>query len=310
MLSEVHRLVGNVDYLNPYDTTGAIDESSEGYNRLVTWLNLGLRRFCNAKVRDGRILRFRALEEEMPFTAEPITGQVMDISGKDVTVMYLPQGDEDAYYYWVAYDGSSAGLVGQSSASVDVGGDYETTLTIYSQDYTPPSVGEDITLYPMFFPFVRRPVSGNPSPSRILVPSTTHVVNTLSLKRLYDIDKVYKGSRDRFEEEYMLTPGEPDVYWDEGSGVMFNCPVEEATDYKVRYIREPKRLVNQDDEPEIPEVWHELIMKYAVWYGYHQLQDFTGAYAHKRDWQEMVDKTVLDQEREHFDDQEAVYLWQ
>lgn len=84
--------------------------------------------------------------------------------------------------------------------------------------------------------------------------------------------------------------GQPQVYVIDGQNLKLWPVPDAAYTVRVRHYRRPATLVNANDVPEIPGVYHHLLVSYALWHCYERENDYQSAQYHKARFDEDLAK--------------------
>jgi hypothetical protein len=87
--------------------------------------------------------------------------------------------------------------------------------------------------------------------------------------------------------------GVPTTFLVFGNEIWFDAAGDEAASYEVLYLRNPRRMVAATDVPDIPQHYHDAV---RLWLTHNLMrtdQDFDGAYAAKRELEDLMEMTRM-----------------
>lgn len=84
--------------------------------------------------------------------------------------------------------------------------------------------------------------------------------------------------------------GQPQVYVIDGQNLKLWPVPNAAYTVKVRHYRKPATLSNSNDVPQIPSIYHHLLVSYALWHCYERENDYQSAQYHKARFDEDLAK--------------------
>jgi hypothetical protein len=117
----------------------------------------------------------------------------------------------------------------------------------------------------------------------IILSSVSAIKEVQRIVCVEDQNELEPGQRTETFAGGLLSPGRPSSYIRRGTQIIFDCPADEALWYHLEYVRIPEDLTADSQEPEMPETFHEAIMMWALWRGYHWMQETEMAYSTKKD---------------------------
>lgn len=288
MVEEIYEALGEDSSLDPYDSSGNLDTSSDGYARILRWINRGYRRVLNWKFRDGHIIRFPVTYKSLNFKTVVHSGTLVSGSAGGVV---LPSGTfqsaDDYYNDWVIETESGTGS-GATRYITDFTG--STRLCLVAEDFsTAPDSDTTFTIYKREYEFIK---SGGAGVSdNIEISPVDSLLTPVKITDLEDEQDLSEADRvDNFSGS-MTEGGTPNSWFLQGNKIIFDVPVDEVRWFRMEYVSDPDELSASTDEPDIPEVWHDAIILYVVWWGFRWLQQFTDAYATKRDLVDFMEST-------------------
>jgi len=286
MVLQVYELLGEPSDLDPYDSSGSFDVSSDGASKILGWLNRGYRRILFWKFPSGRLIRFRSLKAIKYFKSATVSGTAANGGNSSITLASTEDNTADQYVGWVVEitDGTGSGqkrlIVEYSTsrvATVDV--DWDTN----------PDSSSEYKLYKRFWKYLDPGTSF--SDEHIDLNPVSDIVAAQRVVDLkYNTELVPAGRTDHYET-YSTVSGDPSVWFEEGDRLWFDTNVDEERWFQLDYTRMPSNLTGASDTPEIPEIFHEGIVLWTVWWGNHRLQDPSRAYAFKKDLESFMSTT-------------------
>lgn len=93
-----------------------------------------------------------------------------------------------------------------------------------------------------------------------------------------------------YDEKGTTSTGKPSYYTMYGGEIKFWPVPDGVYTVRVRYFRDPANLVATNDEPEIPDTYHHLLVNYALWHCYERENDYNAAQYHKTRFDEDIMK--------------------
>jgi hypothetical protein len=109
--------------------------------------------------------------------------------------------------------------------------------------------------------------------------------------RLYDAQ--YKPATDQ--------RGIPTHYFRENTSIILWPTPDAVDDIKIRYRMTLADLAAGNAEPDVPQVWHEIILFGAIWRCFARLGDMARKDSYKADWLGMLNNTTPVVEKEKVD---------
>ena len=263
MRTDVYELLGEPTDLDPDVSTTRLDFAiNQGVKKIAMWKEPGM----------GQV-RFRDLFRTTYFKANVKTETL--ISGSTVNTLILDSTAPDydnAYLSWVVEVNNEFMLVvGYTGAS--------RTVLLSSSLSSAPASALEATFYQSHFRVL--PTSSLLSSLNISKPEgyieTLKIVDLEQGQELNEVDRVeaFVGN--------LTSVGDPTEFYRFGDEIIFNSAPEEERYFKMEYYRVPPELVNADDEPAIPQMFHYAVVLWAVWWGYKRAQESSAAYSTKRD---------------------------
>lgn len=288
MMTEIWESIGEPSDIDPTDSSGSIDSSTDGFARILKWINRGYNRIWNWRFRDGTLLRFSAQYATKNFQGVVYSGTA--VSGSAAGIV-LPSGtyqsSDDYYNDWLIYLHSGTGS-GQTRYVADYAGSSRNVIP--AEDFsTAPDSDTQFSLYKRHMKFLVAGATGvtdnidlDPKEDLFTVLKVVDLVDEQELAEGLRTDS-YAGSRTEY--------GTPSTYYVYGDTLYFDIALDEGRWYQLEYLKQPSELTSTGDSPDIPSIWHEGILLYAVWWGQRLQEDFTNAYATKRDLIDFMETT-------------------
>lgn len=302
LMISAYRTGGEPSDLCPYITPGdftTFDDTlaTAGAKMLLAYVNRGILRIANWVFSDGTILRFRSLIDRRPFY-----GKCAASSGRTVSQIL---GSNLAVEAFISdFDGRYDGYVIEASQSTSkttplvIRGLVVDTYRILSQRDLIMTIDGNVFIgfddYPnVNLRFMKSWVDLIKATYNLIAYgsiniATYSVSDILKVRNLTTkIDLVPSDRTDWFTAN-IATAGSPTEYFFQGGRIYLNALLDADENYEVLLYRNPNPLVNASDLLGLPESFHDAV---ALWTA-HQLlldqHDFDGAYAIKRDLQEMM----------------------
>lgn len=305
LMRQVYRQLGKPSYLNPFADDGeSLDMGSEGAVDLLALVNRGYKRILNWRFPNGRIVRFRTTERDLFFNGTALTGTATAGAAQTITFDATAAATADRYNGWVIEitDGTGAGqkrLITDYSAT--------RVATVHEAWDTEPDATSEYSVTKNFYdflsgehPWVADNIEISPT-SEIL--AVLQVIDLASGSRLVRADRTesFTGVQDSIGSN-------PSIFADLGGGLIFDTPVPEGRAYRIRYFGMPPALSEAADVPQMPEVFHEAVLLWCVWWGMREMQDFPAAYSTKRDLQDTMDAALQQFDRGNERDDISLYM--
>jgi hypothetical protein len=282
-MEDVYESLGKVSWLNPYDSSGDLDTSSDGFLKLRRWLNRGYKRILNWKFKNGRHMRFEASMGSLLFQVAAKSGTAS--AGTSTTITLASGSVDDEYNEWVIEIDGGTGE-GQVRFIVDFVGSTQVATVHKEWDTTPDSTSE-YKLYHRKYEFLS---SGN---ARVGDHISVDPQSILSVMKITDIENqqdLGRAERTTFYPGNVLaTADRPRAFLVYGEAVIFDVNATEDGWYRMEYTKVVEDLSDADDEFVVPDPWAEAIVMWAVWHGLVVLQEPDKAWAMKRNLQDFME---------------------
>jgi len=255
--------------------------TATGKARLVLWVNKAYKKVLFWKFPDGTQLRFKACEAVTYFQSVSVSGTIVSATATAVQLDANALNDVNHYVGWVI-------MVNGGNPRLIVGQDGNRTVTVHDSYGTTVPSGT-YTLIKRFFKFC---ASSDPAVSEnIALDPTTQIIEVLKvtdIKRYWDLQPALRSDPFSFTQ---LVQSYPRQYVHFGDQIIMDYPAFPGIWYRMEYVFEPPDLVNDDDEPQMPDFWQDAIIMWAVYRGQRWMEDFSAAYMTKRDLMDFMSLT-------------------
>jgi hypothetical protein len=282
----VYEALGDLDDID-YRTFGSAQEL-----KLRGWVNRAYKRICAWKFSSGEHIRFPVLEKVTFLSTVVLTGSVSAATSNTVTLSgVVGTTPIDRYADWVVEIDSGTGS-GQKALVIR-----NTTLgvcTVHKTWATTPDATSTYKLYKRFYTFVE---TTDPSAAENIAISPVNKLR--AVQKITDLQMPWDlkpSSRDENFSMYLLTPSIPMSYFRRGNSIYFDMPVSTVRTYRIEVAMFPDDLAAATDVPLIPAQYHEAIVLFTRWIGLERNQEWGGAYATKRDLEEIMGSLKQDAE--------------
>lgn len=309
MSVEIWELLGEPSDLVPgtLDTNGNLtyDSTTTGGAKLLDWINRGVSRILSWKTKQGRISRFRDIDERVFFQGFEVTGTA---SAGSASTLTLEAGSSSVNDY---YNGMVVSLTdgtgeGQSRLVTDYNGS-TLQVTVASDWETTPDATSEYAINKAFYRF--RESTDADVADNILVDAKDKILTVTMVKDLKDETELqYRVKGDTFVGSADET-GTPNQWWIEGNGIRFDVAPEDDRWYEAHVRVLPEDVTTGTDVVQIPETFHEAVVMWCMWWGLLRNGAFTEAYAMKRNLDDHMDMTVHENDllMEELDGQVEMY---
>jgi hypothetical protein len=207
-----------------------------------------------------------------------------------VTLDAAAAAEADRYVQWVI---ELTGGTGAGQRRVVVGYTAGRVATVHTAWDTVPDVTTTYEMTKNFYNFVSDShpwVADNIALSSVgEITAVLQVIDMETDEKLTRADRVYG-----FTSLASTVGNAPGVFSDKSGGLVFDTTVPGGRWYQLKYFGMPPELEEVDDEPQMPEQFHEAVLLWAVWWGLREMQEFAGAYSTKRDLESTM-TTALEQ---------------
>lgn len=269
--------LGEPPNCDPSDATGLA--------RLNGWINRGYKKILFWKFGDGTQMRFPATEGEVFFKSSTVTGTIASSTTTTIVLDSSAGAHDDQYNGWVIDDGTQTSLI------VDYDGTTKTATLAVTLSAAPTGT---YVLYKRFVKFLEAADAG--ASENVILSSVTEIKEVQKVIFLEDESEIVPAGRTETFTGFLTSPGKPSSYLRRGNQLIFDCPVDDEYWFLLEYVKIPPDLTADDDEPQMPETFHEAVMLWALWRGYHWLQETDMAYTTKKDLIDFMATTRSPQE--------------
>lgn len=284
LVVEVFELLGEPSDLFPYTTgTTTVDLSVLGTIKILSWINRAYKRIVNWKFPGGDQARFPVQYGEIYFKTCVVSGTVASATSTTAVLDASAGSTTDEYNGWILKI-----LTGTGAGQVRLVVDYDTgkNATIDHAWDVNPTGTSTYALYKRRYYF-REPLAPDVSENIPLSP----VNKIAAIHKITDVssasDLQQAGRIESFSDS-MVTSGNPSSYLPLGDSIVFDVAPDETIWYRLEYSKIPDDLTSLTDKPLIPESFHEALLLYAQWIGLRRSQEWGGAYATKKDIEDIM----------------------
>ena len=289
MIREVYDGLGRPEgFLNPYDTDGTLNESTEGFSRLSKWINESQRAIAYWRYSDGYATTHPPLHDSIYFQGVVLTGTAQSGGDQSITLAVGVGTEDDQYNGWVVELTGGTGS-GQIRLIVDFdGGTLQATL--HKEWDTNPDATSTYSLYKAFWHILD---SSDPKASEHIALSP--VDTFYAPQKIMDLKQQENIAQANYKFQFpseQLTATTPQLwYWDEDR-LWMDVPVKDTRYFELEYMKQPADLTTGTDKPVLSSRFHYAIVLHALWMGSLALSESEDAYARKRDLQDYMDRIV------------------
>lgn len=317
MMIKVFQLAGEPSDLCPYTIPGDpltfdVTLVVPGALPLLSWINQALLRISNWEYPDGSILRFRSLRKSLYFKAKPaFTGTVISATTDSVTLLgFAPNNRDDQFNGWLIEIDSGLGN-GQKRLVIDTDGltVNNSTLTVHQDWVIQPDTTSTFKLYKRFFKLTPVMAVATVDEYHILADGSNEFGDILNIRDITTLQDLAQPLKTDLFTAGILSKGVPSSFMLEGDQITFDVPFDTSRTYEVQYYAHPTKLVNINSVTELTAPFHEAIVQWAVHSLQMRDQDFNGAYATKRDLQELMNSLRNSGEMNYENTQTGVTVW-
>lgn len=281
----VYEALGDLDDID-WRTYGSASEV-----KLRAWVNRAYKRICAWKFPSGEQIRFPALEQVLFLSTVVLTGAVTSATANTAVLAGVVGNTPDNRYNdWIVEINAGTGS-GQKLMVIA----FDSTtgsVTVHKDWSTTPDATSTYKLYKRFYKFVE---SGAADAAENIVLSPVKKIR--AVQKVTDLQMPWDlrvSARDENFSMYMFTASIPMAYFPRGNAIYFDMPVSTVRTYRIECAVMPDDLSAATDEPQIPEQFHECILLYAKWIGLERNQEWGGAFATKRDLDELMSSLKQD----------------
>jgi len=286
--------------LLPYTVFGdetTFDLTLPGAQRLLRYINTACVRVANWKFQDGRILRPRSLRGRFAFVvSEPVEypGSITGAAGTAIATIInngtvplnlFVSGSLDNWLLEISAGPGSGQTRFVISSVYDALTD---TLTLILD--APFDSAVDFTsswkTYRSFFKITTNPAETNTSV--IALDSTLSLADVMRIRDITNNVDLSRTYRDDTFTSSLKSTGTPSTFQLFGNELWFDAAPIEYVAYELLYIKNPRLLTTATETPELPEIYHEAVALWATHNIMRTNQDFNGAYATKRELEDLM----------------------
>lgn len=306
IMEELYDQLGKQSDLNPYsdDEETTLDLGQPGAQKLLGWINRGYRRILNWRFKGGRIVRFRSTERQVYFSGVSETGTAAAGAASSITLAAAAPAIADWFNGWIVRITSGTGS-GQKRLIVDYSAARVATVA-RAWDNTPDATSVyEITKNEYAF------VAAGSATAAVNIPlsPTEQIIAVTGVVDLQDNSQLVRASRTaRFTSVEDTAGNAPSLFRDTLGGIVFDSTVPDGRYYRLSYFGMPPALSALDDEPQIPEHFHEGILLWTVWWGLRRQQAFGDAYSTKRDLEDTMETALQQFDRGSEREELTLYL--
>jgi hypothetical protein len=253
MVEELWERIGEPSDLDPYDATGDIDTTSDGWSRMLRALNRGIASVASFRdPQTGRLFRFRDRHawQYVTFTPSEDTTDAAITAG-DQTVQFTGSGTADTYNDYLVKVGNEVRTIvdddGAGTCTVNKSFDaaHASGVAIY---YAPRYVTIDTT--------------------------TTKFVEVLGVYNMEERTELIPGTRGDVFANVMNVEGDPRYYYRVGSTLYFDVvQFDDTQRFRIEYLQLPDDMSATTDTSGLPEAFDEAIVMWAVAWGFGRILD-------------------------------------
>ena len=283
----VYEALGDLDDLD-WRTFGSVQEL-----KLRGYVNRAYKRICSWRFANGEQVRFDALNKVTFLSTVVLTGSVTSATDNTAVLSGIVGNlPDNRYADWVVEISAGTGS-GQRAIIISSVGT-TGTVTVHKTWATTPDGTSTYKLYKRFYTFVE---AADPTAAENIVLSP--VTQLRAVQKVTDLQMPWDlrpSSREENFSMYMATASVPMSYFRRGNSMFFDMPVSTVRTYRIEIATLPTDMSLAADIPVIPEQFHECILLYARWIGLERNQEWGGAYATKRDLEELMSSLKQDSE--------------
>jgi hypothetical protein len=294
IMSKVFEMAGEPEDLRPWVTAGdptTFDITIAGAVRLLSWVNQAVVRIANWQFPDGAIVRARSLLKKKYFQNQAaLTGTAISATATTLVWAALnPLNEVDQFNGWLVVttggtgEGQTREIIGCSGV-----GTADCTMTVHKEWDTVPDGTTTFKVYKRIFKLLSAVVPGSVSDYHIDLDPVSDISDIV---KITDIE----GAVDLAIVEYndlltgtRVSDTTASSFARFGDEIWLDSANSQARTYELTYYKHPTPLAAATDVPEMSAPFHEAIVDWAVHTLLMREQDFTGAYAVKRDLQELM----------------------
>lgn len=318
ILTKVFELVGEPSDLCPYLTPG--DSSTfdttmgnSGIVKLLPWINQAQVRIANWQFTDGHMLRCRSLFATKYFQNKAaITGTLVSATASTAAFAgFSPLNALHQFDGWIIELTGGTGS-GQKALIIDSTGTLATdcTVTLHKAWETTPDSTTTFKLYKRFYKFIPNPTALTYETYHIDLDPKDGLDSILKVIDVEGQNDLAVISRTDMLTGTIISNGIGSSYARFGDTLYFDSAYDSLRTYQLFYYRHPTKLALYTDVPELPSPFHEAMIMWAAHSLQMRSQDFTGAYATKRDLQELMQTLRMQGSFEGMYEEGGMVIWE
>lgn len=297
IIEEVFRRTGKPSnlqiYTNPSNET-TFDITLPGSVRLLRYVNTAITRIANWRFRDGSIMRLRNLYSRMFFNVLDPRSEAVLLGGTSVIeVAGFITNVAGQFDGWVAEVSAGAGVGQVRLVTSSVLGGAGVQLTLNEAFSTALDLTSVVKLYKAFFDMVPNTGAYPYLAYHIGLDPTIQVSDIMKIRDTKQFQDLIPVNADEVFTTSMLQSGIPTQYRIYGNQVWFDVPMAEAGSFEILYMKNPTDMTAATDVPQVPVIYHEAAILWATHSVMMLYQDFDGAYATKKELEDLMNQLRL-----------------
>lgn len=282
LIEEVWEHTGEASDLSPY-TAGVFDIASDGAVKLLRWINKSYKKITNWKFPNGELLWLSPRYEEEYFQTIVKTGTAQAGSSSGITLDASESATANRFKGWVV---KITGGTGSGQVRAIVAYAATRVATVAYAWTTTPDATSTYALYKRFYRFVR---SADPLVAdNIAISPVTKYRSVTRIMNMQTKAYLLMGSRLSTFRQNNESISDPSAFVVKKNTIWFDAVPDEAKYYLIEYVGSPDDLSDASDEPDIPEEFHDCIALLTIWWSLRRDQNWSAAYATKRDLMDLI----------------------
>jgi len=276
-----------------YNTTFDTTFTNLSTRQLAGYVNMACSRIAGWEYGDGTILRLPSLRKMKMFRHPAALSQSIKSATASTFVIVGFGGASlnrvDQFVGWVAE--ITAGLgVGQKRLVTATTGALavDCTATVHVDWVTVPDATSTVSLYKSFVKLNTSQQAGSVDDYHFNGLDPKYINDLLAIRDLTALSDLGSPVRGELFTANLLTKGIPTQYRWDGDEIVFDVPFDGKRAFQLDYYANPNLIASGSDILDIPAAYHEAVCLWAVRAIQMREQDFNGAYASKRDLQELM----------------------
>jgi hypothetical protein len=308
MIIEVYENLGESTDLLPYSSTyGVVDLTTPGAQKLLKWVGRAYRKVANTQLSDGTFVRFRSLERKQFFTQNVVQATVVaSPAANQVQLSGLIQNH--GYNNWIVDIGApnTSSQGSEQHLVIATSTDSNPILTLADSVYTTPSPGTLVNVYKKWFAcslnsganyHVGEFIPVDPKEDFLSALWVYDVQMQKDLRRYDERTPLYKNVLTQLFPAMYIDLETPSGGWGAsgiGAGIEFDvAPVNGAT-FELHYYGVSEALTTASQVMLIPDVFSEMIIKWATKTGMLRDREWDGAYALRKEFEADMQGAIQD----------------